>query len=528
MVDIIQDDPNEFDAAPDQVPEESWDQAVTDGGGLEATGSGLSPYGTALQSTNFIEGESGWRLDSNGEADLIGLEAFNVKILQTFEAAETMGAGTPVGVNTDGQIAQAVKEWTAISGAPTMEYQFQLLPTSSADVFVYVYGDNDSAVAYVYARTVTISGTGVTLGTAYEVSSNSGISVDDNWSVCDIGDDKYVLVLESQVGSENVWGRVFSRSGTTITGGTQQTITTTDNLAKTACCSLGDDRFAWVGYRTNFGDFEYGTCTVSGTTISNEYTDNSGPTNIDTSSANQTVIMGRVAAQKFAFFTVDTGYCAVIDCDGALTEGTAVDITDTDRTTEVVDSHIVSTADDTFWVKSNSALIYCTVSSTTVTKEDEVSRGAGCTAGGLVKHGTTLYDVRPNATDSKTNGLWTLTQSGGTISATQVSQMSSSTPEARLIASDGTTVIAIDESQNLWLSKMAGNFIGFLDQAVVAGDTARVLISGIDSNQSGLLAGGYYLVDDGALTAISPTETVDTLDDVVNVVKAISTTQVLI
>ena len=53
------------------------------------------------------------------------------------------------------------------------------------------------------------------------------------------------------------------------------------------------------------------------------------------------------------------------------------------------------------------------------------------------------------------------------------------------------------------------------------------MVRGVDSNQTGLVAGTTYLVSSGSLTAVEETVTVDTLDDI-QIVKAITSTSVLI
>ena len=55
-----------------------------------------------------------------------------------------------------------------------------------------------------------------------------------------------------------------------------------------------------------------------------------------------------------------------------------------------------------------------------------------------------------------------------------------------------------------------------------------MLISGIDSNQTGLFSGGYYQVGTaGALTMIAINESINSLDDIVYV-KAISSTEIIV
>lgn len=62
--------PTNQDIAPDLIQSQTWNEAVDSNGDLHNYGAGISPRsGKPLQSPNFISGESGWRIDSNGNAE---------------------------------------------------------------------------------------------------------------------------------------------------------------------------------------------------------------------------------------------------------------------------------------------------------------------------------------------------------------------------------------------------------------------------------------------------------------------------
>ncbi len=56
------------DIAPDQIPAPKWDDVIdqNQGGAIQSYGGATSPIAGAFQSANFKSGQSGWRLDSNG------------------------------------------------------------------------------------------------------------------------------------------------------------------------------------------------------------------------------------------------------------------------------------------------------------------------------------------------------------------------------------------------------------------------------------------------------------------------------
>jgi hypothetical protein len=148
----------------------------------------------------------------------------------------------------------------------------------------------------------------------------------------------------------------------------------------------------------------------------------------------------------------------------------------------------------------------------------------------MVLHGTAVYDLQTNPTDDQNAGLWSVTQAGSSAVLTQLTS-GKKVASVYCIASDGYRMFALCSADlSYWISSMAYNFIGILQDGATttSGQNGRVLIRGIDSSQSGLVAGSYYLVNAGTFTRLSPIEPVNTLDDVVNVVKAVSSTQILV
>lgn len=79
----------------------------------------------------------------------------------------------------------------------------------------------------------------------------------------------------------------------------------------------------------------------------------------------------------------------------------------------------------------------------------------------------------------------------------------------------------------MFVQGMATNFIGIAETSASQGGSVDVLVGGVDENQSGLVGGEYYLVNNGTLNLVTRDILVNSLDDV-EIVKAISATQIAV
>lgn len=483
----------------------------------------------SLRSSNYRKGSSGWSINSDGTAEFIGLEAINIITTQSFPVSETMSAGTPVGIDWEGKIAKAMRSFPddATNQFTDLAALWGVFPITRNN-FVVVYATTVSATFRIRAVVATAdsSTNNITFGTSTIVASYGGEGYRDG-DVCQVDTNTFVAVYSDATGSENNYGVAFTVSGTTITAGSQKTLSVTDNLDELRCCKSDTLTFFWCGYRDTFGDWEMGTATVSGTTITTEYSSGSSIANIVVASMD--IKLAQVATDKIAMLQGSNGYIAIITTSGSITAGTAVDLFDT---TGGKDScSFVSLADDTFYCQLGTKVGYFTVSGTVPSLSGSIVTRTG-SEGGLVEHNNLIYDFQSGPTDEENAGLWSVVYSGGALTLTQLNASLKKTGITSVaIASDGYKIFALCPGDlSYWLSSMSYNFVGFLQDGATttSGQSGRVIVRGIDSNQSGLVAGSYYLVSNGALTRLSPVETVNTLDDVVNVVKAISSTQILV
>lgn len=96
MEDYLQ-DPQLVDAAPNVVEPKTWGETVTQDGGLSQVGSGLSAVAKPLQSTNFVSGATGWRINSNGDAEFNNTTIRGVANYVSLPTHQPInGASTPV------------------------------------------------------------------------------------------------------------------------------------------------------------------------------------------------------------------------------------------------------------------------------------------------------------------------------------------------------------------------------------------------------------------------------------------------
>lgn len=486
----------------------------------------------SLRSPNYSPGASGWTINSDGTAEFVGLEATNVKIIQSFPLAENMSAGTLVGVNWEGEVARAARSF--VDDATN---QFTLTSTSyggilgtfpySSNVFIVVYEQTISSTDYFKAVTATISSSSndVTFGTPHTITSLSA-GFYTIASACQVDTGTFVVVYPSQAGSENVFAIAFSYNGTSFTNGSATTITTDNNLARSSCCKADTNKFAfWTG-RESFTNTCHGYASVSSLVITVDASSTSVITNI-TDPATKSMKMAQVGTNKVVMLQCSNGYGAVFTTDGSWVNGTPVDLFG--LTGDWTTASIASPAADTFYAHLAEQTSYCTISGTVLTLQAaQTTRTGG--QGGMLVHNSVVYDLNTYPTDEQYAGMWRVTQAGSDPILTQISSFKK-TDGVYTYASSGTHILAISSSDlSYWIDSMAYNFIGVMKngETTTSGHNGKVIVGGIADGLTGLIPGENYLVSNGSLTRIGQTATVNTLDDVLNVVKAVSSTQILI
>ena len=74
------------DIAPDTIPVDTWDDAVQGASDVVQVGAGFSTIGRPIQSTNYSQNKTGWKFNSNGEAEINGAVTVSTNFTLIFKA----------------------------------------------------------------------------------------------------------------------------------------------------------------------------------------------------------------------------------------------------------------------------------------------------------------------------------------------------------------------------------------------------------------------------------------------------------
>lgn len=363
-------------------------------------------------------------------------------------------------------------------GTPVTVTTTQVAGSYSQSLYDVCQLDTDKfAVAYTEsgATTVTrlviatISGTTITLGTA--VNFDSSANALTGLGMGQTGTNKAVVAIGK---ATNYRAVCFTASGTVATIGTAAALHANMSDTSMAVVGVGTDKFC-----VSNADLGYMQCgTISGTTITLgthvQYDSNAAP-DVNTHSlwspaSNVVCVSYQRSGNKYFI-------CATIS-GTTLTFGTAFDSGNTGA------GVVLNVSSSVFYsTGGSSALRQYGISGTTITETKVLAQGivGGGARGGFLNFGT----------------YWVILGHGGT-------------------------------SVSYFILGMSNNFIGIAQSTVSKDATVEVMLEGIDANQSGLVPGLKYLVGTGgALTQIGNDTTINTLDDL-DVVKAISATQIII
>jgi hypothetical protein len=152
---------------------------------------------------------------------------------------------------------------------------------------------------------------------------------------------------------------------------------------------------------------------------------------------------------------------------------------------------------------SNNWFVACSVSGTTITS-GAASQLTTLSIGGFALSSTVLQLW------STTGSAWQMTLTGTAISPMQLIYYGLFAPYTNghaLFFTDGTALIVSSFAGTTTVlystTGMASNFIGIVQETVSAGSLATVLITGVDTHQSGLQLGAKYHVSSGTWTVNS-------------------------
>lgn len=464
-------------------------------------------------------------------------------------ANEALTPGAPVGISNglNGYVSKAFNKIIATLTPPVHTWspnppdityvKLHWLTSNNFIVEFGIYGGGSgfaSRSMNAIAGTINLTTLTISWGTAVVIVEDSGGSMNGAWGgICVVDTNKFIGIGQVYQGP-TIYTYVCTVSGNTIT------VTASNNL------SLATRTYNWFSsaqLNTNAGVFLIATTgasysqlcsfTVSGTTVT------WGTPLATTLTGYDQVFLCKVSATSFCFSYAATHavYAATI-AGGVITLGTA-DTTvmsyyytsgqKVNRITYLSDGVVLFSYADYNTSNIDQHMRVCTISGTTWTAGTDYIFNAT----GAIQNN---YVVRKSATTALlllNNKAYDLTISGTTVTACtfKFSITNQSYTSKEMIYLNGYFAFINFSlsgiTANMFVQGMATNFIGIAQTSASQGGSVDVLVGGVDENQSGLVAGEYYLVNNATLNLVTRDILVNSLDDV-EIVKAISPTQIAV
>ncbi len=475
---------------------------ITVGSGLNLTGNTLTTSGTNL-SRNFTAMENLVAGDKVGISNFTGGVARTGTVgyftESTFTAPSSPGESSTIEVATN-KILTIYEDQTS----------------NDLLAIVSLVDRSDLQNALSFSSPVTIS-TDVTIGTLY------------GYYACKLDTDKFLISYTNPAASTQVMCVVGTISGTTITLGTPQLVDTT--AGGTSQISI------WASQiDTNKAIITY-MAVVSGTptsktvalTVSGTVATIGTPVSLNASLSDSFNRSVKIATDKFA--VMNKNYLQIGTISGTtITLGTAAQTFATGGSgSELIDSILVSPDTNVVVLAENVGsstykAIACTVSGTTITVGTAVTL-AGTTSGALYAVSTSeLYVGSGNSAYSKLTLSGTTLTNHGIITKIYLTD--------KMVDMSGYFLVLKPIASNpvrYALSGFANNFMGIVQATATQGNPVSVVYKGIDINQSGLIAGGYYTIGNGGTLTFTATDTadLDTIQEQTRVL-AVSPTEIML
>lgn len=451
---------------------------------------------------------------------------------KNFTAVENLSVGTPVGISNtmDSYVGRAKTGGSSVAVSPSLTNTGGVLASQcviNTDKFVYVYHENGGSNLKAIIGTIDRSNTAspFTWGSAATITSTivSGTYGVQTYKACKIDTDKFAVVYVES-GATTVTKMVIATvSGTTITLGSAVTVDSSTNAVSgvTVCQIATDKGVVAIGKATNQRAYAF---TVSGTVptfgASAAMDANLGGATTDLASR-------KINTDKFVIVNSNAGYAQVGTISGVtITFGTAASYISS-PTAYAQYTDVISIANDSFIVSCQKGtatnITACTVSGTTITAGTPIDPGLGNTSVAMLPLSSSTFYVFGGVK------LFIYSVSGTviTLSSTVISKINTNSQRESML--DFTTYwmnfTSSTGTGTYFIKGMSNNFIGFVQSNALKDATVSVLLSGVDTHQTSLIAGKRYLVNAGALTAVDSDVTVNTLDDI-DVVTALSATEV--
>lgn len=488
----------------------------------------LMGWDNTANEVSFITVGSGLNLTGNT------LTTSGTNLTRTFTAMENLTAGDKVGIaNFVGGVSRTgtlgyftESSFTApssIGGYSTVQVATDKILTIYEDqtsndllAIVSTVDKSDLQNAMSFSSPVTIS-TNVTIGTLY------------GYYACKLDTDKFLVAYTNPALGTEVMCVVGTISGTTITLGTPQLVDTT--AGGTSQISI------WASQiDTNKAIITY-MAVVSGTptsktvalTVSGTVATIGTPVSLNASLSDYFNRSVKIATDKFA--VMNKNYLQVGTISGTtITLGTAVQIFTTGGAgSELTDSVIVSPDTNVVVVAENvGSTVYkavaCTISGTTITAGTPITLSATTNGTLYVVSPTEMYIGSDANTYSRLILSGTTLTNGGIITKIYLT--------GKVVDMSGYFLVLVPTASNpvrYVLSGFANNFMGVVQATTTVGSPVSIVYKGIDSNQSGLIAGSYYTVGNGGTLVFTATDStnLDTIQEQTRV-QAVSPTEIII
>lgn len=352
------------------------------------------------------------------------------------------------------------------------------------------------------------------------------------YDICQLDTDKFAVIYVEAADDTKLRYRIATVVGTVITYGVAaDLVTAPDSIRNVSCTFISTDK-AIVSYAVNnAGTFE--SYTIAFTAAGTIATPGAAVQIISGGDELGCRIVGKVATDKFAVLIENIssggGDCVVGTLAGTvITLGAVVQITVNYNRDASVDD-MTSPADNVvvFSYEPN-VLIAGTIVGTVPTFGASVALLGGNPTGIIATSATEILIFGGAQEFISKSTLAGNVLSASQIVANEIDQTFIS--NRRPFINMGTYFLIIGfsgTSLNYFIQGMANGFIGIVQSNVSMGGIVSVLINGVDSHQTGLQPGAYYLISSAGLTFIANNITINSINDI-QYVKAISPTSIVI
>lgn len=467
---------------------------------------------------------------------------FNAVEMVSLVADEDLTAGQTVGISNylpSGRVARALRKvvTAAMSFTPIENLTDRTMSCPiGGDKFVFGSAQTSDDSLYLTVGSINQSTKAVTLGTSLAATADISGRL---YALCKLDTDKFIVFYVEDASTTIVKYRIGTVSGTTITFGTAATYFTGSSAVQQLAADYVSANKAIAVFKCSTTTHSRavamtasGTVATPGTALALE---------VGGMDANDTTLVKTIGTDKFVVATVSgtngrvhcasmSGTTITFDAGGSIVWSATVGSSKSpfDIVSPTTDVVVIS-----FINSSSSGLdvVALTASGTVLTAGSVLAGVFNATINNCGLYAESSTSIL--AFSSGANKVVKITRSGTTLTLTgdAIRTLQGSNSLDKFIAMDGGYYIIVrnglSTSFEVYIQGMANNFFGIVQATVSRGATVLVQYSGKDSNQTGLMPGGYYMPNGtGGLTFIGTDQSTNNPDE--NFVQAISATQVIL